>query len=132
MENKQPQVVSSGIVNINGLNAALQQTLIHIDLTKTYYTISPEELGVFDEGGNNIWKDITLTSIGLGIPSLVNAGIEIYSLSTFIFNLDIFINALVGSICLISTIVCSCLWYKSTNKLAVLIKELKNRPQYKI
>lgn len=133
MGNNTPHIQpATGTVNIEDLNVALQQTFIHIDLTKTFFTITPSELTVLDDGASNIWKDVTLASFGLGLPTIINAVVEINKLVCFTFNTEIFLNSLIGSICIISSIICGILWYKSTNKCAKLIEELKNRPQYKV
>jgi hypothetical protein len=133
MENNEKETASnSGLVNIEELRATLQQTFIHIDLKKTFYTITPSELIVLEEGSSNIWKDTTLASLGLGIPTLINAAIELGKVSPPMFTAEIFINSLVGTICCVLSIIGGVLWRKNVSTCKVLIKELKERPQYKV
>lgn len=120
----------TGQANISDLNNAIQQTLIHIDLTKTFYSITPAELNIIEEGSMSTWKDITLTGIGIGIPCCINAFIE--NQKSQIFNPEIFWNSLIGGIAIILAIIFGIIWIKSKNKCAVLIKEIKQRPQYKM
>lgn len=127
MDNEIPQ---TGQVNVADLNDAVQQTLIHIDLTKTLYSITPSELHNIEEGTTSIWKDITLTGFSIGIPCCINAFIE--NQKSAIFNAEIFWNSLVGGISIVLAIVFAIIWFKSKNKCKELIKEIKQRPQYKM
>lgn len=130
MQNNEKQ--TSGTVNIEELKAGLQQTFIHIDLKKTFYTITPAELVVLEDGSNNLWKDVTIACLGLGIPTAINAFVELRKNSPPIFDTEIFVNSLVGSICIIISIIGGVLWHKSNSNCKLVIKELKDRPQYKV
>lgn len=123
---------TSGTVNIEELKAGLQQTVIHIDLKKTFYTITLSELVILEEGSSNIWKDVTLACLGLGIPTAINAVVELRKNNPPIFDTEIFVNSLVGSICLVISVIGGILWYRNTSNCKLLIKELKDRPQYKV
>lgn len=120
----------TGQVNVADLNNAVQETLIHIDLTKTFYSITPSELYNIEEGATSIWKDITLAGFGIGIPCCINALIENQKSATF--NPEIFWNSLVGGISVVIAIIFAIIWGKSKNKCKELIKEIKERPQYKM
>lgn len=120
----------TGQVNVADLNNAIQQTLIHIDLNKTFYSITPSELDNIEEGSSSIWKDITLAGLGIGIPCLVNAILENNKSTTF--NSEIFWNSLVAGISITVSILFAFIWAKSNNKSKNLIREIKQRPQYKM
>lgn len=120
----------TGVVNVSELNSAAQETLIHIDLTKTFYTIAPPELDILEDGANSVWKDITLSCLGVGIPCGINAIIE-YNKDS-IFNSEVFWNSLVGGVCLVVSIIFGIIWVRSTNKCKLLIKDIKQRPKYKM
>jgi hypothetical protein len=123
---------ASGAVNVKELTTALQQTVIHIDLKKTFYTIAPTELTLLEKGTSDIWKDVTLASIGLGIPTILNAIIEIQKLGIDNVNGEIFINSLVGLVSIIFSCVGAFLWFGNSNTTKDLINEIKQRPQYKV
>jgi hypothetical protein len=127
MSNNSPQ---TGQVNVANLNNAAQQTLIHIDLNKTFYSITPSELDNIEEGSSSIWKDITLTGLGIGIPCCVNAIIENNKSTTL--NTEIFWNSLIAGISITVSIIFAIIWLKSNNKCKKLISEIKQRPQYKM
>ncbi len=120
----------SGHVNVANLNNAIQETLIHIDLTKTFYSITPSELNIIEDGSNSIWKDITLAATGIGLPCIINALIQ--NQKSPIFNSEIFWNSLIGCVSLIIAVIFGIIWAKSKNKCTELIKEIKQRPPYKV
>jgi hypothetical protein len=120
----------SGQVNVADLNNAIQQTLIHIDLTKTFFSISPSELALLEEGATSIWKDITLIGVSIGVPCCINAIIE--NQKSQIFNAEIFWNSLVVGITMVIAIIFGIIWAKSKNKCKKLIEEIQQRPQYKM
>ena len=43
-------IQTTGAVNVSELNNAIQETHIHIDLSKTFYSITPAELQILEEG----------------------------------------------------------------------------------
>ncbi|WP_396137357.1 hypothetical protein [Flavobacterium sp.] len=120
----------NSIINIEDLNNAAQQTLIHIDLDKTFYSITPAELIILETGSTSLWKDISLFGFGIGVPCAINAFIEYSKVSTL--NPEIFWNSLAASVALIIAFIFSIFWYKSTNSCTVLINSIKQRPKYKI
>ena len=121
---------TTGSVNVAELNNAIQETHIHIDLTKTFYSITPAEMQILEEGSASIWKDVTLTGIGIGIPCCINASIEYHK--ALLFNSEIFWNSLIGGICVVCAIIFGILWKKSTNNCKTLISDIKQRPKYKM
>jgi hypothetical protein len=119
---------STGQANIGNLNSAIQQTHIHIDLTKTFYSITPSELHIIEKGSSSIWKDVTLTGLGIGIPCSINSIIEYQKVN--IFNHEIFWNGLIGGICTVVAIFFAIIWLNSQNPCKDLIIEIKQRPKY--
>lgn len=120
----------TGQANISNLNTANQQTHIHIDLNKTFYSITPSELNVIEVGSSSIWKDVTLAGLGLGIPCCINTVIEFQKVK--VFNSEIFWNGLVGGICSVVAIIFAVIWAKSKNPCKDLITEIKQRPKYSV
>ncbi len=117
---------------VEEINAAFQETLIHIELNKTLYAIVPSELTILEEGASSIWKDITLASLGIALPCAINAVVEYSKLKDKVFNQEIFINSLIGALGIILAIICGVVWLKSKNKCKELIAEIKKRPKYKM
>jgi len=127
MENNSLQ---TGHANIGNLNTATQQTHIHIDLTKTFYSITPTELKIIEDGSSSIWKDVTLTGFGIGIPCCINSIIEYQKILKF--NSEIFWNGMIGGICIVIAIIFSIIWIKSKNPCKSLVNEIKQRPKYNV
>jgi len=82
-------------IDIAEINRNLQQSYIHYEPNRVDYTISNLELELLEQTGSSIWKDISLATLGLGIPSLVNGcgGYSNLTNNTPI-TLDIFLNFL--------------------------------------
>lgn len=118
--------------NVENLTAAFQETLLHIDLNKTLYTISPPELKLLEEGSSNIWKDIMLASVSIALPCLLNALNAYNKLNTEVFTAEIFLNTLMGTIGVIFAIISAVIWRKGKSECRKLIEELKKRPKYKV
>jgi hypothetical protein len=125
MQNNTPQ---TGQANIQNLNTATPQTHIHIDLTKTFYSITPSELNIIEEGSSSIWKDVTLTGLGIGVPCCINSINQYQKVN--LFNSEIFWNGLIGGASTVVAIIFAILWLKSKNPCKDLIKEIKERTRY--
>jgi acyl CoA:acetate/3-ketoacid CoA transferase len=121
---------TTGQANVGSLNSAIQQTHIHIDLTKTFYSITPSELQIIEEGSSSIWKDVTLAGLGIGIPCCVNSVIEYQKVTQF--NSEIFWNGLIGGVCVVVAIIFAIIWFNSKNPCINLINEIKQRPKYNV
>jgi hypothetical protein len=122
--------IQTGQANIANLNTASQQTHLHIDLIKTFYSITPYELQILEDGSSSVWKDVTLTGFGIGIPCFINFLIEFQK--NIVLNSVIFWNGIVGSVCIIIAIIFAWLWSNSKNPCRNLIKEIKDRPKYNV
>jgi hypothetical protein len=120
----------TGQVNVTELNNAIQHTLIHIDLNKTFFSITQSELDNIEEGTTSIWKDVTLTALGIGLPCCINAWID-YDVSSSL-NAAIFLNSLIGGISIILAMIFAIIWLMSKDKNKILMSEIKKRPQYKM
>lgn len=116
--------------DINNLNRSFQESYIHYNPNRVDYTINDQELNSLEDGGSNFWKDIFFVNIGICIPTLLNAYFN-YTKSQN-WNNEIFFNSLVGFLTLVLSILSSILWIKTNKKISKLIKEIKNRPRYRI
>ncbi|MBI3520159.1 MAG: hypothetical protein HY062_12505 [Bacteroidetes bacterium] len=120
----------SGQANLTDLDQAVKQTLIHVDLNRTYYGVSADELESIEEGATTIWKDVTFGGFGIGIPCIVNGIIEYNKVNTF--NVEVFWNCLIGGISLAIAILGIFVWYKTVNKCKQLLENIRKRTPYKM
>jgi len=105
---------------------------IHYDPERTDYSVTGEELEMLRREGQNLWKDVCLVSISLGIPTALNAGVAIASQTTFNLTLEIFVNSLVGVVGLSFGIVFGIAWGRSHTSLADLIEAIREKPKLAI
>jgi hypothetical protein len=120
-------------INIEEINKNLQESYIHYDPTRVDYTINDQELKTLEQAGSSIWKDVFLTTLGLGIPLLIN-GINGYCKlpENTPLTIEIFVNFLFAGICLILAIICFIVWMTNKKSFNKIIKQIKNKPKYKL
>jgi hypothetical protein len=120
-------------IDIAEINRNIQESYIHYDPNRVDFTINHLELDLLKLAGSSIWKDVFLTSLGLGIPTLIN-GFKAYSNLPPVSNitLDIFVNLLVGGISIALSIICFIVWQQNKNNFNKLIEQIKSKPKYKI
>lgn len=118
-------------IDIQEINNNLQRNFIHYDPERIDYTVNSNELELLQSAGSSLWKDIFLATLGLGIPSLINAFCDFIKLSKNEQpGLDIFINSLIGGISLCLCIICLIFWRKTTKNFNKIIESIRNKPKY--
>jgi hypothetical protein len=129
MEALMPQSQSN--TNSIELNRALSKSYIHYDPNRTDYTISEAELSQIEEYGNSVWKEIFSATLGLGVPSLINAIVAQYKLkSNEAINGEIVINYIVGFSSLVICVFCLIAWRVNKKKHLNIIRQIQNKPKY--
>lgn len=120
-------------IDIQEINKNLQENYIHYNLNRVDYTINNMELELIEKSGNSIWKDFFIATLALAIPSLINA-FNIYKKNATEENLSIelFVNSLVGGISIVLAIICGIVWQNNVNTQKTIIKQIKNKPKFKI
>lgn len=63
------------------------QNVIHYDLTRVDYSLTPSELDRFETAASNTWKDFCILCFSVGSPCLLNSIAEIVSQDKFIASL---------------------------------------------
>jgi hypothetical protein len=106
---------------------------IHIETKQKYFAVPQAELDLLVETSSPLFKDVFLTTFGLGIPSLINAA-SLYAsaASDKPFTIELFLNCLAACVCLIISCGSSILWYNTAKKGKHLYTRITSRPQYKI
>lgn len=120
-------------LNIAEINRNLQESYIHYDPSRVDYTINNLELNLLEQTGNSIWKDVFLASLGLGLPTIINgcSGYSKIQENPSLY-LEVFVNFLVGGICISLAIICLIVWMKNRKSFKTIIDQIKNKPKYKL
>jgi len=123
----------NGNINLETINASLAQPIIHYDPQRVDYAVSEQDINALQNSNSSIWKDVFLSSVSLGIATLVNGIVAWQELETNKpLNLNIFINLLVGCVCLILSIISLIVWLKNNNSSAALVEAIKSKPAFKL
>jgi hypothetical protein len=118
---------------ISEINRSLEETYIHYNPDRVEYTASESEINELEHCGNSTYKDIFLASLGIGIPTSVNAilGLSEYSKNKNI-TLELFINCLISCLCVFLCFIFFIFWRNNSKKYSDLITHIKNKPKYKV
>lgn len=79
---------------MSNIQRSRSRSYLHYDPERVDYSVTNEELEKLCEGGRNLWKDVCLVSLSLGVPSLINAIVETTRQTAFSLTLSMFLNHL--------------------------------------
>ena len=118
-------------INLNELNQALSQNVIHYEFKRVDYTINESELSQLEEIGNNLWNEIFFATLGIAIPTLLNGYISQNKLTKDqSWTNEIFTNYLFGGICISLAIISLIIWQSNRRKKTNIIDKIKSKPQF--
>ena len=87
---------------------------IHINLTRTHYAFSKEQLALLKQASHSLWQSLFLVCASISLPTLCNALIEYSQLRvaspTPQFTAELFLNALLGLTTLCLSIAFGFVW----------------------
>ncbi|MCR4318318.1 MAG: hypothetical protein NUW37_18400 [Planctomycetes bacterium] len=104
---------------------------IHYDPDRIDFAASEDELNQIENAGANLWKDVCITSFGVGVPTLINA-ISSTSTTDFRWTLALFLNYLLGCVGLSFAVIFGIAWYRTRGELKKLILKIKGKPKQTI
>lgn len=120
-------------LNISELNRNLQESFIHYEPNRIDFTISNIELDLLEQSGSNIWKDVFFVTLGLGLPSLLNALSSKSKLSPKeVWTEEIFLNFLIAGISLTLSLLSLIIWQKNNESFKKTINQIKNKPRFRL
>ena len=121
------------IGDIVELNSISQDIIIHHEDSRTFFSITTDELNLLEKSGNHIWKEICFAAIGVGIPTLLNVCLEYYKLSsTDRLTFSIILNAAISLISLTAGSISGYCWKNNNQSFTKMIQKIKNKPKYKL
>jgi hypothetical protein len=106
------------------------KTVLHLNPTRVEYTVSEAELRHLATGTSSVWKDVCLVTGSLGIPSVINAIQMMRSQQTFTWSIALFLNSLVGVVCVLLAVAFGIAWRKSATRQASIVDEILKRPAF--
>ena len=124
--------MSNSNINIQEINKNLQQSYIHYNPDRVDYTINNLELDLLESTGSSIWKDFFIASFALAVPTIINGYSSYNKMTEKIFTTEIFLNSLIGGVCLIVAIICFIVWRTNRKSLKNTINQIKEKPKYKL
>lgn len=118
-------------INLTELNRTLSQSVIHYDFTRIDYTINDTELLQLEELGKDLWKDIFFATSGIALPTLINGIVAQWKLlKQAPWTTEIFLNYLIGGICLTLAIISLIIWRQNSKKKSNIVTKIKSKPPF--
>jgi hypothetical protein len=115
------------------INANLSENILHYDPQRIDYAISSLEIDSLKNFQTSIWKDVFFATSSLAIATLVNGIVLWLNLKKDEhLNLSIFLNLVVGCVCLIMGIISFSIWQSNKKSFDNLIENIKSKPAYKL
>ena len=115
---------------MDGDNNPMQKITLHYQIDRTEYVLTEDELSRLENGSKAPYRDICLATAGIAIPSLINA--TGYIKNPFEWSYALFLNSLIGGICLLGAIVLGKLWHTNRNEIYDLIKIIREKPKIEV
>lgn len=113
---------------------AVGNNYLHYDPSRVDYSISDQELLEIEACSGNLWKDVCLVTLGIGIPSLCNA-CSIYfedkpaGGQSYTPTMPFFLNSLFGVVCIIFALIFGIAWYNTKKKVGSVVERIRNKPK---
>jgi hypothetical protein len=123
---------NSKALPISEINKAKATSAIHFDGNSTFYSLNEHEFETIKRGSNNIWKELTITSIALFIPLFSNTISEGMRIKWVSSSWNLFFNGLFTLTSLILIICFSIAWYNSKDEIKEIIERIETKPKFKI
>ncbi|GIW50777.1 MAG: hypothetical protein KatS3mg081_0132 [Gemmatimonadales bacterium] len=102
---------------------------IHYDPTRVDYSRTESELNQLKTSAHNHWKDLTIASIALAVPCLVNAATITTGQEAFVPTLPFVLNLLVGLVGIGLGVGFGIAWRRTSVDLERLIGQIKAKPK---
>jgi hypothetical protein len=102
---------------------------IHHNTDTTHYSLTENELNELSDKSQPLWKDVCLTSLALGVPTLFNGIQQTISQEIFKLNLSIFLNYLLGIISICLSVIFGIAWARNYKSKNTLIAKIKSKPK---
>lgn len=120
-------------ININELNQVATESLIHFNPQRVDYAINENELNALQELGKSLSKEFFFASVGISIPTIINAIIAHNKINTqnpsyweFVYNL------IPGAVFAILSIFFLINWRKEEKRRTDIIVQIKSRPKFRL
>lgn len=118
--------------DLKSINSASHTSTIKYNPDRTIYAIDDHELNQLTGIGLSIWKEVFFASLGLAIPTLINAIASSEQKTNDSIMSEYFLNVLGFVVSILFLIVSAILWASNAKSKKKLINNIKNKPSYKL
>lgn len=126
------QESNSKALPIEEINKAKSSSQIHFDGNSTFFSLNEHEFMTIKRGGNNLWKELTIASISLFLPLLLNTIAEGNAKDWSNSSWNLFFNGIFTITTFILAICFSIAWYNSENETKNILNRIESKPKFKI
>lgn len=123
---------NSKALPIDEINKAKATSEMHFDGNSTFYSLNEHEFKTLKRGSDNLWKELTIASIALLLPLLLNTIAEGNTQNWSNSSWNLFFNGVFTITTFILAICFGIAWYNSENETKEIIKRIENKPKFKL
>jgi len=123
---------NSKALPIEEINKAKSSSEMHFDGNSTFFSLNEHEFMSLKRGSNNLWKELTIASVALFLPLLLNTIAEGDAKGWSNSSWNLFFNSVFTITTFILALCFGIAWYNSENETKKIINRIENKPKYKL
>ncbi len=138
------------------MNSLQPKWFVHADPERADFLLSPHELDELVTCSDNIWKDVFIACLGVGIPCAINALSELSAQNAQILKdaaqiaaqtaagvtgqqphgltitPGLFANAVFGAVGVVLGIIFGIAWFRTKTSVATLVQRIRSKPKVEL
>lgn len=114
------------------INFSSGGSFIHYDPERVDYSISESELEQITHCADNVWKDLFLACVSVGIPCAINAFSLAKKPEPFVPTLEFILNLVIGILGLVLGFAFWIAWRQTKKGVNQVINNIKAKPKIKV
>ena len=126
------QEENSKALSIEEINKAKATSEMHFDGNSTFYSLNEHEFKTIKKGSDNLWKELTIATVALFLPLLLNTIAEGNSIQWNNSSWNLFFNGIFTITTFILAICFGIAWYNSKKESKEIIKRIENKPKFRL
>ncbi len=105
---------------------------MHFDGNSTFYSLNEHEFKTLKRGSDNLWKELTIASVALFLPLLLNTIAEGNSEGWSNSSWNLFFNGVFTITTFILSVCFGIAWKNSKNETKEIIERIESKPKWKL